>query len=686
MRSDLLARPYIAAVSLLAVGLLAVTDVSADEAWVTTDPVVSTGRRIYDDYGGFGYGGLDGGGGRESQDYMEEMFDAGESGGGDVANAPTNSSPGTCPLRRGNPINIATGNKVEYATDFTSQGVEMPLRLDRTYNYNAYTTDLLFGAASWRSSFDYSFEGAPTSYNIAITRPDGGVTIFRKDNNSPDRWWESKAEPVAYITYANGVFTHNGSDGMVAKYTKPVGAGFYQISSLTNRAGVGWAFTYGNFQPAYYPSHPVHRVALLKVTHTNGKAITLNWINGRLASVLDPAGNTHSYHYNELIYGTSKWYVLSKVVAPTGEYTEYHYDDVRALTGKSIAGARYSTFTYLFHNERGFVGTSTEHSGGVERYAFDYESIEAGGFRTIETNPLGKKSVYVFSSAGKLLSITGEPSSACPRTFREMAYDPNGYQDVTTDFNGNITDYDYSPSGRLIRKTLGSGTAEARTTEYQWDAVLNEPTRVTINGLRQTDYTYNADGRVTSVAVRSLTSHVANSAIRTTTYSYEKHPNGTLAKVIVDGPLPGAGDSVTQVFSPSGDLLSVTNSLGQVTTYEGYNLLGLPRFITGPSGDKRGFVYDASGRIAEAQAYRDGGTQSTYYKYDDFGRLALVTMPDGTKHGYQYDVAGRKISEYESESGGTFAQAVYTYNALSLPTSIKKQRVAVEPNHGTLRP
>jgi YD repeat-containing protein len=64
--------------------------------------------------------------------------------------------------------------------------------------------------------------------------------------------------------------------------------------------------------------------------------------------------------------------------------------------------------------------------------------------------------------------------------------------------------------------------------------------------------------------------------------------------------------------------------------------------------------------------------------------LSRITQPDGHTHSYRYDVAGRLLSEYEPEAGGTFAQTVYAYNAMSLPTSVKKQRVFVEPARGTV--
>jgi YD repeat-containing protein len=148
--------------------------------------------------------------------------------------------------------------------------------------------------------------------------------------------------------------------------------------------------------------------------------------------------------------------------------------------------------------------------------------------------------------------------------------------------------------------------------------------------------------------------------------------------------LAGSGDAITTSYSQTGDVLSVKNAAGHTTTYGDYNALGLPGFVIGPNGDKRSFVYDARGRVVDVQTYRNGGVQHTTYEYDGFGRLSRVTAPDGQTHAYQYDVAGRLVSEYEPEAGGTFAQTVYAYNEMSLPTSITKQRVFAEPARGTV--
>ena len=87
----------------------------------------------------------------------------------------------------------------------------------------------------------------------------------------------------------------------------------------------------------------------------------------------------------------------------------------------------------------------------------------------LHTNSLGKQTTSHYRK-GKLLSATGHASASCPAAYREATYDANEHEDIVADFAGNLTDFDYSPGGLLLRKVEAAGTPEARTTTYEWDA------------------------------------------------------------------------------------------------------------------------------------------------------------------------------------------------------------------------
>lgn len=627
----------------------------------------------------------------------------------------------------GNPVVFSTGNKVEPETDFASGG---QAGLSLTHTYDGYWDGIGIFGRRWLSNYDYKLlfttddptsacyprpgNGTcdPTGQSIWAQRPDGRKIKFNYATSPSPGWYEDKPSPIAKIIKTGSAYQLLTEENRLELYDS---AGF--PTQVTSLQGIGWTFSYDS-------SHYLTRVA-----NNAGRHVDFTWNNGLLSQVTDPAGNAYTYTYklialtNALIanqtsanqtstISTQGRYqpmrrmddpddppartsnpipsmvaLLTGAVLPGSPQTTitYYYEDSRfptALTGKAFNGTRYSTFAY----DASRRATDTYHAGNVEHYIFTYATDDSGQItRAIVTNPLGRQVTHTYIN-GKEVSENGAQSANCAASNRVTSYDDNGYPNGTTDFNGNPTVYTYNAKGQLQERVDAAGQPQERTTDYVWDEANNRVTKETLVGDHETSYVYGTDNRLASVAVKNLSSKVAASSgqIRTTAYTYSIWSNGLLSAVIVDGPLTGSGDAITTTYSQAGDLLTVKNSLGQTTTYDGYNDLGLPRFVTGPNGDKTGYIYDARGRTVEMQTYRNGVTQHTYYEYDGFGRLAKVTRPDGQYHGYQYDVAGRLISEYEPEVGGTFEQKVYTYNAMSLPIAIRTQRTFSEPRRGTV--
>ncbi len=629
--------------------------------------------------------------------------------------------------RAGNPVVFSTGNKIEQEVDFVSAG-DMGLSLSRTYNY--YWGGIGIFGRRWLSDYDFKLlfttddptspcyprpgngRCDPTNQPIWAQRPDGREIKFNYSTTPTPGWYEDKPSPVAKIIQTGTTYTLYSEDHTVEVYDYN---GF--PSSIKNQQSIGWTFTY---DVNHY---------LTRVTHSSGRHVDFGWSNGVLTQVTDPAGNIYSYTYATISLANSQMVsaqaasstpstnarpdllpispipddppptpynppvqtmvaLLTSATQPGGTLTTltYLYEDTRfrtALTGKTINGVRYAWFTY---DANGRV-IETRHANGVEDYklAYTLDSNNAIVTATV-TNPLGKQTTYQFDANGNQTAVTGLASAHCTGTFKATTYDTNGYPSGVTDFNGNITTLDYAATGQLQTQTLAAGTALAQTIDYVWNAANNQLSKATLVGDHETTYAYGADNRLSTVTVKNISTAVSASSGQThvVSYAYTTSPNGLLASMTVDGPLAGSGDAITATYSQTGDLLTIRNGLGQTTTYDGYNGLGLPGSVTGPNGDKHSYSYDARGRITDDQTNRNGGVQDTRYEYDSFGRLSRVTQPDGQTHSYQYDAAGRMTCEYEPEAGGTFAQTVYAYNAMSLPTKVTKQRVFVEPQRGTV--
>ena len=613
--------------------------------------------------------------GRENGEYSGD--------GSDSESSDDKESKPTCEKDavKGNPIDIATGNKLEPELDFAAEG-EMPLYLQRTYNHHWNGVGLL--GWKWLSNFDYRLSfgssyhfgdgsGAPVCYarpsvaecsdtsmftTIWVHRPDGSKLRFLKAADGV--FYEDEPSPIAKIVrQGNGTWVLYGKDNERETYS----VGGYPISRV-NEAGIGWTFQHGGMAGTQ----------LQRVTHTSGRSLEFTWVGDELRGITDPAGRLYS-----LSYTAQKAYdglhILQTVTppSPASATITYHYNDnpvgaiygTSSLTGKSFNGTRYSWFTYY-----GSRATSTEHAGGVERYQFTYTDGADGLLTVDEVSPLGKQAQYVFKD-GKAQSVTGLPSNHCAGAYRETTYDANGNRNIVSDFNGNLTDFDYAANGRLTTVVAASGEPEARTTRYTWDEAKNRVTAVTVDGVSRTNYTYTTGGRVSRLDVTNLSANGVQGQVRSTLFAYTTHPNGLLATASIDGPLPS--DTVTYSYNAAGDLTQIANTLG-VIRYSDYNALGQAGKVVGINGAVTEYDYDDRGRVTAVRPIVNGAAQATNYTYDTFGRLQAVQSPDGRTLTREFDDAWRVTREYQTEPGGTWAVRRYSHNNASQVTSVTVQR------------
>ena len=170
----------------------------------------------------------------------------------------------------------------------------------------------------------------------------------------------------------------------------------------------------------------------------------------------------------------------------------------------------------------------------------------------------------------------------------------------------------------------------------------------------------------------------------TTSYSYNSL--GQLLRI--DGPRSDVDDSLSMTYyanSPAeglnrGQLESVRNGAGQVTTFSEYTVLGKPGSIVESTGITSKLSYNFRGDVLS----RTVNGLATTYSYDGGGRLQSVTGPGGRSTSYSYageqlskvsdslgnslvysyDAAGRKTKEEVQESGGGSEYSVsYSYDA-----------------------
>ncbi len=162
-----------------------------------------------------------------------------------------------------------------------------------------------------------------------------------------------------------------------------------------------------------------------------------------------------------------------------------------------------------------------------------------------------------------------------------------------------------------------------------------------------TDFVYDAQGNVLEKTITA--------GSRTRQWKSTYSPLGQL--LTTDGPRTDVTDVTTYTYyAPSdpcgacrGNVKTVTNALGHVTTFDAYDADGQPTRTTDPNGVVTTYAYDPRGRLRARTV--DAGSPAaeiTSFEYDSAGQLVRATLPDGSFIRYQYDAAHRLTETVDS--------------------------------------
>lgn len=372
---------------------------------------------------------------------------------------------------------------------------------------------------------------------------------------------------------------------------------------------------------------------------------------------------------------------------------EYLYEDDAypyALTGiLDQNGQRLSTYTY---HDYGLV-KSSEKAGGVGRVDVEYTADTVGSYKTTwraVTNALGRQENYTFyrqySTVGNILPvlkrIDGLETTTVPADSQTWEHQyASGSESVfivtsNTDRRGNTTNF--TNDRVMLRPTAmteAAGTSASRLTSVEWDGALDLPTRIDVPGLR-TEMSYGPAGELLTRTLTDTTTHsipyVTAGEARTETYTWGA--GGRL--VSINGPRAPVGsvDDITSfAYDTVGNLLTMTNGLGHVTTFADYDASGRPGSMTDPNGTQTFFTYDALGRLLTSKVEHPTNSAldaETTYEYDIEGRVTGITLPATEKLSFVYNLAGLLL-EISSADG---EKQTFAHDAMGNVTEQKIQR------------
>ncbi len=577
----------------------------------------------------------------------------------------------------GHPVDVATGRMFHAMTDLTVQG-PLPIVFTRRYdNQSSYNGPLGYG---WQHSYSIRLE-APTAGQKVFVDATGRRVYFAK--NAAGGWDENRIEHL--VLTAPGTPAWRVTDKYQTKYEFDSGG---KLTKIADRNGNALTFAYSGS-------------TLTTITDLFGRSVTLNHSGGLLQTVVAGA-RTVTYTYS----GGN----LTRVDFPDSSDVTYEYadpNDAHNLTAARDALHHViESHTYLANDRV----QHTESDGGNYAYDLSFDSTT----QTTVTNSLGHDTVYTYDSFNGLVTSSTGPGCASCGT------------------GGTHTSLTYDRFLNLTERVDGRGT---RTQWQNYDAKGNPGTRIDavgVAGLQRTwtftyhpTYTLLATEQIQSVGACAnanrtttntyssstgdlLTQQVTgcagtNTFSYTTTYTYDAHGQVTT----VNGPRTDISDVTTTDYYADGDsdvnrrgrVSQVTDALGHVTTYSGYDLWGNATVVVDPNTVETDSTFDARDRLLETRIngpttaddivtiihYDAAGRQdwvkrptcvdagggcsaSVVYGYDNVNRLTSVTDAVGNKIVSTYDTEGNRTREEYQDPANVvqrFTNFAYdTYNRL----------------------
>jgi RHS repeat-associated protein len=622
----------------------------------------------------------------------------------------------------GNPIVLSTGAKVLEALDYeTADGRFTIGRHYRSFQVGRPIQDKILPRSSprwlaggWNLDFGYeiqlgTFSGSPSTPNatVAVLAPDGTGFGFKLQSNG--QWIVDPSigaanrpnflklefvgtlpQDLATMRTMATIWKLTDAEDTVWTLRTRVGpnGGQYLYGWPTQkvaRDGYTWNFTYNSDS------------SLASITDSFGRTATLTWHKFFISSLASPPGGSLPYPLAvksiALPDGTSLRYKYAPTPAETAPSTSvlshlvkverlsatnaildsvtYLYEDNRFrnhVTGiTDNRGIRVSTYAYDVAGR----AISTQGAGGANSHSVAYGVNGSARTRAV-TNSLGKVETYTFSSfsgAGpadyRLTQVAGQASSNTPASSESIAYGSDTFVSSGTDAEGRLTTAARDARGRPTSIVEGSGTSSQRATAITWHSTFNVPVSLVRDGLTETR-TYDANGQLETVTLTDTTSHSVpystNGEQRTWTYDWDS--NGRLLSV--NGPLAAdtqSNDDITSfTYDTAGNLVTSTDALGHVATFDGHDANGRPGTMTDPNGVVTAFAYDPLGRVETVTAQHPTNpalNAVTTLAYDAIGQVTAMTLPSTDTLIMDYDDAGR-LTAMRAASGERWD---YAYDA-----------------------
>ncbi|MBE7162692.1 MAG: RHS repeat protein, partial [Williamsia herbipolensis] len=468
------------------------------------------------------------------------------------------------------PVNTTTGNFLEPELDLGFTGASASLGLTRMYN----SLDRHIGVfgPGWASVLEIRLllddEGA------SFVGADGRQIRFPRAADGWDRgvgenrWLDRDGDLLVVSDNAGGRF----------EFTP---AGVW----LGQRGGAGTAVRVVRGTDD----------AVVRLEHERGRALDVEYVDGRVAVVRGSDGRRAEYVYDD----------RGRLTAVTDALGTRRYgwdDDDLVVTVTSASGVVEVDNTY--DADRRVVEQLTPHGRRV-RFAY-----LPGRVTAVSDEDGSRSDSYIADAKGRLVGVIDSDGER-----QSMAYDPNGNLVSATERDRAVTVHAYDDRGRRTRTVTPRG-GDVTTGYDEHDRVT---TVVTESG-SVVAYEYDGADRDPSVVV--------DPAGGRTELTWR---DGLLVRAV-----DPTGVGVSLQYDAFGELVATTNAVGDVARIE-RDAAGRPVAAVSPSGARTEYRYDDAGLLVARQD-PDGAVWRS--EYDDGGRLVAAIDPLGARTSMTYAPSG----------------------------------------------
>ncbi|WP_454283842.1 RHS repeat-associated core domain-containing protein [Ralstonia pickettii] len=535
-------------------------------------------------------------------------------------------------------------------------------------------------------------------------------------------------------------FTYtNGRLSQVSDGTRSVSYGYdsnANLTTFTNTVGAATTFTYGQpgqLKQIFYPSFPTTAAVtntydtLGRVqTQTNARGKVYNYyFAGSRSAEVGPGGVTKTNYIDALGNVLQKstpllnWTVntydghgrLVSTQLPQGNGVTYTYDDVscasaekrcthnvRTMSKVGAAGSGMTPLTLSFTYESAFnkVATATDARGNVTSYTYTAQGqplqmtspIDASGvapqtsYGYVAYTPTGFPTFYLPSSKSVRISSTNSTVTATSYDSTNQYVPKTSTVDSGTGTLNLTTTFTYDRVGNLTQ-VVGPRTDVVSSVSTAYDSE-RRATQVTDAVGKQTQTTYDADGRPVSVARQIGTQWLVNCSRYSATGKIVRAWGPAQTAAATTCPTESSPVPITDTAYDDLDRANqVTQYLaagdgGNRVTQTVYNADDTVQRIDKAVGTSIAqsyvqYTYTPNGNLNSSQ---DAKGNLTVYAYDGFDRRTRIYYPQPSTPGsantndyeeYAYDANGN-VSSMRKRTGDVITQTWDNLNRLTART------------------